>query len=82
MKIIISPAKKMNVDTDTFPVGGLHHFLEDAAHLMGYIKSLSYGEARKLWNCSDSIAELNYERFRGMELKKRLTGNSRRTVGF
>ena len=38
MKIIISPAKKMNVDTDTYQVTGLPVFLEDTKLLMDEIK--------------------------------------------
>lgn len=73
MKIIISPAKKMNVDTDTFPVRKLPHFMEEANCLMNYMKKLPYGEAKKIWNCNDKIAELNYERFRHMNLEQGLT---------
>lgn len=73
MKIIISPAKKMNVDTDTFPVRKLPHFMEEANCLMNYMKKRSYGEAKKIWNCNDKIAELNYERFKHMNLEWGLT---------
>lgn len=73
MKIIISPAKKMNVDTDTFPVRKLPHFMEEANCLMNYMKKRSYGEAKKIWNCNDKIAELNYERFQHMNLEQGLT---------
>ena len=38
MKIIISPAKKMNVDTDTYQVTGLPVFLEDTKLLMDEIR--------------------------------------------
>lgn len=37
MKIIISPAKKMNIDTDTLPVRNLPWFLEDAKVLCSEI---------------------------------------------
>lgn len=73
MKIIISPAKKMNVDTDTLSVGQLPHFMEEARCLMDYMKKLSYGEAKKIWSCNDKLAELNYERFRHMNLERGLT---------
>ena len=33
MKIIISPAKKMNVDTDSLPVDGLPQFLPQTGRL-------------------------------------------------
>ena len=73
MKIIISPAKKMNVDTDTFGFTALPVFLSDTAILMEWVKSLSFGEVKKLWGCNDQIAELNYERFGCMELERNLT---------
>lgn len=72
MKIIISPAKKMNI-TDTMEWKGMPVYLEQAEKLKDYIRSLSYEEARNLWKCNDKIAQLNYERFRDMELERNLT---------
>ena len=73
MRIIISPAKKMNVDTDTFLPEGDPVFKEDTKKLMHWVQGLSYGEAKELWNCNDKIAELNFARFREMDLEKNLT---------
>ena len=73
MKIIISPAKKMIVDTDSLPVRSEPVFLEDTEKIKKYIQTLSYGEAKKLWSCNDKIAELNFARFREMDLQKNLT---------
>ncbi|MDO4307049.1 MAG: peroxide stress protein YaaA [Eubacteriales bacterium] len=73
MKIIISPAKKMNVDTDTFACTALPAFLEKTEILMNWVKTLSFVEAKKLWACNDKIAELNFRRFCGMDLRKALT---------
>lgn len=73
MKIIISPAKKMNVDTDTLPVGELPVFLEDTQKIMRWVQQLSFEEAQQLWNCSSKIAGLNFERFQEMDLRKNLT---------
>lgn len=73
MKIIISPAKKMNVDTDTMEALQLPVFLEETQLLMSWIKGLSYEELKKLWACNDKIAEQNFERFRFMDLKRNLT---------
>ena len=67
MKIIISPAKKMNVDTDTYQVTGLPVFLEDTKLLMDEIKSLTFAQAKELWKCNDRLAQLNYDRFRSMD---------------
>ena len=50
MKIIISPAKKMNVDTDTLGYKDLPVFLEQTEVLMKWLQKLSYDEAKKLWS--------------------------------
>ena len=73
MRIIISPAKKMNVDTDTLEPMGLPGFLENTEEIMKWMQSLSFAEARELWGCNEKIAELNFERFAEMELRRGLT---------
>lgn len=73
MKIIISPAKKMNVDTDTMEVTQLPAFLDRTDVLMRWIKALSFAQAKKLWACNEKIARQNFERFSSMELRKNLT---------
>ena len=73
IQIIISPAKKMNVDTDSFAVSGMPKFLKDTEILMHRIQSLSLADARTLWKCNDALAELNFQRFRNMDLENRLT---------
>ena len=73
MKIIISPAKKMNIDTDTYEICGLPKFLENTKEIMKWVQSLDRGEMQKLWVCNDQIADLNYERFRDMDLENGLT---------
>lgn len=73
MKIIISPAKKMNVDTDTCPPAGLPLFLEDAGKILEWMQKLDYSQAKALWKCNDQIAQLNFRRYQEMELQKNLT---------
>jgi len=73
MRIIISPAKKMNVDTDSLPVRDLPVFLEQTAELCRELQSKSPGELQKLWKCNDQIAALNVERLRQMDLRRNLT---------
>lgn len=70
---MISPAKKMNVDTDSMPIVKLPIYLEETQILMAYLQGLTFGEAKQLWGCNDKIAELNYQRFRQMDLKNGLT---------
>ena len=73
MRIIISPAKQMRVDTDTFACREIPVFPEKTKILMKYISGLSYEEQKKLWACNDRIAGENAERFRNMNLRKGLT---------
>lgn len=73
MRIIISPAKKMNVDTDSFDVEGLPRFIDEAEQLKAVLQSMSPRELQALWKCNDAIAGLNVERLRNMDLRRRLT---------
>ena len=73
MRIIISPAKQMRVDTDTFACSGLPAFIDKTEILMKWIQNLSYEEQKQLWGCNDKIARQNAERFTHMDLRKNLT---------
>lgn len=73
MKIIISPAKKMNIDTDTLEVTGLPVFLAQTKLLMNEVKRMSFAETKELWKCNDKLAKLNFERFTDMDLERGLT---------
>ena len=73
MRIIISPAKKMRVDTDTLPWKDLPCMIDKAEVLYSKLRSMSYGELKKLWGCSDAIAEQNLERLKTSDLRTRLT---------
>ena len=73
MRIIISPAKKMKVDTDCFPYRDLPKFLTNTEEICGQLQSMSYEELKKLWKCNDQIAELNVRRLRDMDLLGPLT---------
>ena len=72
MKIIISPAKKMNID-DIFEYRSKPVFFEQAEEIMNYMKNLSYDECKTIWKCSDKLAQLNYDRVVNMDLNYRLT---------
>ena len=73
MRIIISPAKKMRVDTDSLPYRDLPAFLDHSRELLGVLKSMSREELKKLWKCNDQIADLNFKRLQNMELERSLT---------
>ena len=73
MRIIISPAKKMNADTDSLPWRDLPVFLSQTEELTKTLQQMNYDELKKLWKCNDSIAALNMERLANMDLHNRLT---------
>ena len=73
MKIIISPAKKMNIDTDTLACRSVPVFLNETAELLTWMKNLTFAQAKELWKCNDKIAEQNYRRFQEMDLERNLT---------
>ena len=73
MRIIIAPAKKMTVDTDSFAVDGLPQFLEQAERLKTVLQRMSPKDLQALWKCNDSIAGLNVERLERMDLRRGLT---------
>lgn len=72
MRFIVSPAKKMNVVDDALGWRALPRFVDHAAELAEAVRALSYDEAKALWQCSDALAELNYERFRTLDLRSGL----------
>lgn len=73
MRIIISPAKKMRIDNDSLDYYQLPQFIKDTEVLKAYLKELSYEKLKSIWNCSDKIASLNYERIHNMDLYSNLT---------
>ena len=73
MRIIISPAKKMNIDTDSLPWRELPVFLPSTEELCRKLQSMSYDELKKLWKCNDQIAAMNFQRLQNMDLYNRLT---------
>lgn len=73
MIAIISPAKKMNEDTDSLPWRDLPMFLDSTGLILEKLRSMDSDALKKLWKCNDGIAALNLERLRNMELEKALT---------
>ena len=73
MRIISSPAKKMNRDTNSLPVRDLPAFLERTEEIGRELQSKSPEELQKLWKCNDQIAALNVERLQKMDLRRNLT---------
>ena len=73
MKIILSPAKKMNVVIDTLDYTTLPEYMQQTEGILRWLQSKSYTEVKKLWQCNDKIAEQNFERLMHMDLYKQLT---------
>ena len=73
MRIILSPAKKMDINTDDLAPCGLPAFMEQTEEIVHFLQGLSYEEAKKLWACNDRIAEQNYDRLQEMDLYHQLT---------
>ena len=73
MKIILSPAKKMNIDTDSLEYTALPDHLLQTEEILHWLKSRSYVELKDLWQCNDKIAEQNFAHLKRMELREQLT---------
>lgn len=73
MKIIISPAKKMRVDSDMLDTSRIPVLVEKADKLRAYLKELSLGELKTILGCNDRLAALNHARFVDMDLYRPTT---------
>ena len=73
MKIVLSPAKKMIVDTDNIAPVELPAFIDKTAEILSWMKSKSKEELKAIWKCNDKIAEQNFNRLETMDLYNRLT---------
>ena len=68
MKIILSPAKKMIVDTDNLAPVELPVYIDKTAEVLNWMKSKSKEELKAIWKCNDKIAEQNFYRLEHMDL--------------
>lgn len=73
MRIILSPAKKMNVSNDFLGPVSLPVFLKETETILDWMKKLTFPEAQKLWACNEKIAKLNFERCEKMDLYRNLS---------
>ena len=73
MRIIISPAKKMNADPDSLPWQDLPAFLPRTERLLSALRAMDAAELKRLWKCNDQIAALNIRRLEAMDLRRNLT---------
>ena len=63
----------MNVKDEDIDWEQLPKFINQAAELKESMSKLSYDELKKVWQCSDKIASLNYKRLQKMSLNTNLT---------
>lgn len=73
MRIILSPAKQMNMDLDSLEPLGLPVFMEQSEEILSWLREQTYEELKKLWKCNDKIAEQNFARIKHMNLRNQLT---------
>lgn len=73
MRILIAPAKKMKVDTDSFLPMSLPQFLPQAAVLLRRMQEMDYRQLKALWKCNDAIAAVSFEQVARGRLTENLT---------
>jgi len=73
MKIIISPAKKMETCDDIFAPGGLPVYIGRTKLLYEKLKAMTEAELQALFKANDQITRENYMRYRSMDLDRAMT---------
>lgn len=73
MRIILSPAKKMRVDTDSLAPRSLPSCLQETEGLLYWLQNLNQTELQSLWKCNDKLLALNVGRLSHMDLHRNLT---------
>lgn len=73
MKIIISPAKKLNMNSSTYDSNMSYEFLSESKSLMSELKLLDKKKIKDLMSISNSLVELNYDRFQKWDEKLKPT---------
>lgn len=73
MKIIISPAKKMNIEGDLITATGQPVFYKESQIVYQVLKKMTLAQLIKLWGCNEKIAGLNFRRLQEMETMKAVT---------
>lgn len=73
MKIIVAPAKKMQVDQDSFAIETMPVFLNKARILWNFLKSRNFEQLKEIWHTNDKIVRENMERLEYEDLNRNLT---------
>lgn len=73
MKIIISPAKKMNINTDDILSTTTPIYSAKSQEILSKLNTMNYDELKSLWRCNDKIASENVARLDNMDIPQGLT---------
>lgn len=73
MKIIVSPAKTMIENTDSYIGSSIPTYIDYSETLLKEIRKKTYEELKEIWKCNEKIADENFERFKNMNLQGSLT---------
>lgn len=74
MRMILSPTKKMKVDTDSLNKVTKPAFIEEAKEISALLATMDFQELKMIWNCNDKIVEENIDRLKdGNFLNNNLT---------
>lgn len=73
MRIILSPAKNMNKNTDILAPMGLPPFMDKTSEILEWLRGQSKDELKALWKCNDKIADQNFHGVENMDLYNQLT---------
>ncbi|MDD6570381.1 MAG: peroxide stress protein YaaA [Acidaminococcus sp.] len=73
MKIILSPAKKMQVDQESGCTLTRPWYYKEAEQVLRWLQSLTPAQQQQLWQCNDALARENHDRLAGAALKQAVT---------
>lgn len=72
MKIIITPAKRMNQEIDYFEVINKPIYIKESEIILNKLKTLTLNEVKRLLKCNDKIAKEAYDNYQAMNLNHNL----------
>ena len=73
MKIIISPAKKMQVDADSFLPQSQPEFITEASELLAFLKTRTKDELTAIWQASPKIVDSALQQLDALDLNQAQT---------
>ena len=73
MKIVVSPAKTMIENTDSYIGNSIPTYIDYIRMLLDEIRQKTYEEMKEIWKCNEKIANENFDRFKNMNLQGNLS---------